>query len=59
MPIWMIDDTLVSPIGNFSTYGCNDGTISDCEELDLNNIFLWFIAQTDSLNRDFLRIKSR
>jgi hypothetical protein len=50
---------LGEPIGNFPTYRCNDGSLSHCNELNLNTMDSWIINQTDSLRREFIRTRSR
>lgn len=59
MPFWMMDEALGNPVGNFPNYRCNDGTLGDCDELRLENLHPIILTQSDSLKRDFLRMKSR
>ncbi len=63
MPYWMQEDALGYPAGNFPNYRFNNGEIVNPEEFDFSTVpsFLssFIIEQTDSLRRDFLRIKSR
>jgi mannose/cellobiose epimerase-like protein (N-acyl-D-glucosamine 2-epimerase family) len=59
MPFWLGEAALGNPVGNFPTYLCDDGSVSDCPELDPANIASWVLVQSDTLRRDFLRIKSR
>ena len=48
MPFWTHKDALGSPLGNFPTYRCNDGSLSNCNEL--NDV---------DIQSDYLRMKSR
>ena len=48
MPFWMHKHALGSPLGNFPTWRCNDGSISNCNELN-----------HDYIQSDYLRMKSR
>lgn len=63
MPYWTQEVALGDPIGNFPNYRFNNGNIVNPEEFDFSTVpsFLssFIIEQTDSLRRDFLRIKSR
>jgi len=59
LPYWTIPSALGEPIGDFPTYRCNDGSLSNCTELDLNTVDSWVINQTDSLRREFIRTRSR
>jgi hypothetical protein len=59
IPFWLTEDALGDPVGDFPTYLCNDGSLSDCPELDPENVASWALVQSDTLERDFLRIKSR
>lgn len=48
MPFWTHKDALGSPLGNSPTYRCNDGSLSNCNELN-----------HDDIQSDYLRMKSR
>ena len=48
MPFWTHKDALGSPLGNFPTYHCNDGSLSNCNEL-----------KDVDIQSDYLRMKSR
>ena len=48
MPFWTHKDALGSPLGNFPTYHCNDGSLSNCNEL-----------KDVDIESDYLRMKSR
>ena len=60
LPFWTMKEALGSPIGNFPTYRCNDGSLYDpakpCPELsdpDPN------IKSIIKLDRDYVRMKAR
>jgi mannose/cellobiose epimerase-like protein (N-acyl-D-glucosamine 2-epimerase family) len=58
-PFWTMPDALGEPVGNFSTFRCNDGrrfdrTSNPCPELI--NAGAWI---SDNLDREFLRMQSR
>jgi len=59
LPYWTIPSALGEPVGNFPTYRCNDGSLNNCPELDLSKMDAWIIDQTDSLQREFIRTRSR
>jgi len=63
MPFWMSNEALGDPIGNFSGYRLVDGTIAKHEDFNYKSVpeFLnqFIVEGTDSLRRDYLRIKSR
>ena len=63
MPFWMTPEAQGQPIGNFPTYRASDGSIMTKHNIDFNELndidnFL-FVGGTDSLQREFLRMKSR
>lgn len=63
MPYWMSAEAIGNPTGNFPAYRYNDGRIIDHNNLDysiLNATYTkYYMNNTDSLRRDFLRVKSR
>jgi len=59
LPYWDTPDAFGTPIGNFPTFRCNDGTSSHCRELEFKNLDSWILEQTDSLRRNFTRTQSR
>jgi hypothetical protein len=59
LPFWNMPEALGNPIGNFPTYRCNDGRITNCPEMNVSQAAPWIVAQTDSFKRDFIRTKSR
>jgi mannose/cellobiose epimerase-like protein (N-acyl-D-glucosamine 2-epimerase family) len=60
LPFWMMKEALGSPIGNFPTYRCNDGSIYDlakpCAELSDPDPSVKSIIKLD---RDYVRMKAR
>lgn len=58
MPFWMTPDALGSPVGNFPTFRCNDGTAfrpaAPCPELAEAGGWI-----KQELGRDYTRMKSR
>ena len=63
MPFWMTPEAQGNPNGNFPSYRASDGSIMTKNNVDFKGLseienFL-FIGGTDSLQRDFLRMKSR
>jgi hypothetical protein len=59
LPYWTIPSALGEPVGNFPTYRCNDGSLNNCPELDISKMDAWIIDQTGSLQREFIRTRSR
>ncbi|MEI8115099.1 MAG: hypothetical protein WCI54_15815, partial [Bacteroidia bacterium] len=59
LPYWNMPSALGVPVGNFPTYRCNDSSLNNCPELDISKMDAWIIDQTDSLNREFIRTRSR
>jgi hypothetical protein len=59
LPYWNMPSALGEPVGNFPTYRCNDGSLKNCPELDLSKMDAWIIDQTGSLQREFIRTRSR
>jgi mannose/cellobiose epimerase-like protein (N-acyl-D-glucosamine 2-epimerase family) len=59
LPYWNMPSALGNPTGNFPTYRCNDGLLTNCKELDLSSVESWIINQSDSLKREFIRTRSR
>jgi mannose/cellobiose epimerase-like protein (N-acyl-D-glucosamine 2-epimerase family) len=57
LPFWVTPDALGTPIGNFPTFRCNDGTVyrpdAPCAELARTQ---WIVPE---LGRDYTRMKSR
>lgn len=63
MPFWMTSEAFGQPVGNFPTYRSSEGLVMDKTKINFNKLseienFL-FVGGTDSLQRDFLRMKSR
>lgn len=63
MPYWMMEDAKGNPVGNFPNYRYRDGKVIDPSQFNFNTVpealAPFVIEQTDSLKRDFLRMKSR
>ncbi|NMM47755.1 AGE family epimerase/isomerase [Marinigracilibium pacificum] len=63
MPFWMTKDALGNPSGNFPVYRYPDGTPVNPSKLDSlklpNEYQQYYMANSDSLRRDFIRVKSR
>ena len=59
IPFWITADAKGVPLGNFPTFRCNNGKIQDCPELNIESIPEWLRIQSDSLQRDYVRMKSR
>jgi hypothetical protein len=59
IPFWTTTDAYGTPVGNFPTFRCNDGTLGNCNELLSNNVPEWILNQTDSLKRIYFRTISR
>jgi len=63
MPFWMMDEALGNPPGNFPTNRYSDGRVIDPDNFDFSIIMPqaapFVLGPTDSLRRDFVRIKSR
>ena len=63
MPFWMTQEAIGNPVGNFPAYRYSDGSIIDSGNINydvLNPAFTqYYMSNTDSLRRDFLRVKSR
>ncbi|MBE9489036.1 MAG: hypothetical protein IMY67_01970 [Bacteroidetes bacterium] len=63
MPFWMSDDALGNPRGNYPAYRYPDGRAIDPANLDYKFLVpeyqQFYMDNTDSLRRDFIRVKSR
>lgn len=63
MPFWMSADALGETAGNYPAYRYSNGKAIDPTKLDyeiLNpDYHQFYMANTDSLRRDFVRVKSR
>lgn len=63
MPYWASPEALGDPIGNFPAYRYSDGSPVDPDQLDYSLLderyTQFYFTSTDSLRRDFVRIKSR
>jgi mannose/cellobiose epimerase-like protein (N-acyl-D-glucosamine 2-epimerase family) len=63
MPYWMTDVAIGTPPGNFPNYRNNDGNLAGYSNFDFSLVPKewrgFIIEQTDSLRRNFLRVKSR
>ena len=58
LPFWTTPDALGTPVGNFPTFRCNDGTLPrrDAPCLELARPPRWMAGD---MNKDFTRMKSR
>jgi mannose/cellobiose epimerase-like protein (N-acyl-D-glucosamine 2-epimerase family) len=58
MPFWVTPDALGTPVGNFPTFRCNDGTAFHPEApcLELTELPPWMAGE---VGRDYTRMKSR
>lgn len=63
MPFWMSNDALGNPSGNYPAYRYADGTAIDPSNLNYTLLTpeyqQFYMKNTDSLRRDFIRVKSR
>jgi len=63
MPFWMSADALGETAGNYPAYRYPDGRAVDPSTLDFEKLNpeyrQYYMANTDSLRRDFIRVKSR
>ena len=63
MPFWMSNNALGNPPGNYPAYRYSDGSAIDPTNLDSTLLVpdyqQFYMENTDSLRRDFIRVKSR
>ncbi|TNE56936.1 MAG: hypothetical protein EP344_11670 [Bacteroidetes bacterium] len=63
MPFWMSADAVGNPPGNFPAYRYPDGRAIDPKQIDWSILSpeytQYYLGNTDSLRRDFIRVKSR
>jgi len=63
MPFWMSNNALGNPPGNYPAYRYSDGSTIDPTNLDYTLLVpeyqQFYMETTDSLRRDFIRVKSR